>query len=359
MCVCVYVFLPAIFGRSIYIFESFSLRALPFHFGIFRLPNGKHTHTHALHTRSHIHPAHTLNRKSSSATISLGFFSLPKICAQQSRAYTTNARVLCVMPPWTGTHIHTHTRARIQHKSDGDFHPFEFYKNKATTTTTTPTLTALVLCFIKNTLTEHYTLVHRQPHTLHNGNSLGTRTYSLALRRTRTYSPCVLSYTHAYMHSPHRTHIYLRCEAKNGEKNEIKKKRVTCGHDGLLAAGCWHIIANILKRIKTYCVLYTDYALFYLSYVCRLHYTNMRSTHTRVIIIIIIIIIPSALPFCVQPKAIFDLNRLFLLSVQYRMQAKSGLKLFLSNQTIRWNIYYFREIAKYRFGDIARNYFHS
>lgn len=47
-----------------------------------------------------------------------------------------------------------------------------------------------------------------------------------------------------------RVDIYLRIAAKNGEEKTFR-------------CSCWllaHVVLDILKRIKTYCVLYTEYA---------------------------------------------------------------------------------------------------
>lgn len=202
-------FSPAIFGLSIA--ESFSLRVtIPF--GAFS----------ACRTLTHTHTHH---RKSSTGYF---YFFLCQILYSDSRAVpNTNARVP-VMPPCT----------HIQHKSNGDFHPFEIYLKK---TYNSYTYSYCERSFSVSLKTPN---VHRRPHTIHNGSSLRTRTRAcLRVRRmvnsTSTRLRSVDRDIYIYICS---AHIHLR----NVAKNRGKKSFEPC---------CWHIMANIFKRIKTYAVL--------------------------------------------------------------------------------------------------------
>lgn len=109
--------------------------------------------------------------------------------------------------------------------------------------------------------------MHRRPHTFHNGSSLR----------------CTYMGTHMRILYVLRAHIYLR-----------NARQKMC---------CWrlvqraHNIANVLKRIKTYCVPFALNVYYYISnrILCRIMRLHGHWTHMTV------------LPFCVRPNAKFDL----------------------------------------------------
>lgn len=114
---------------------------------------------------------------------------------------------------------------------------------------------------------------------------------------------------HSYAYRICGAHIYLRNVAKNRE--ERGKSFEPC---------CWHIMPNILKRIKTYCILCTDWIyLYYNNIVIAIILVRMVNRVPRTILQYNL----SALPFFVRPKAIFDPNRLFFISIVCVMQTQA------------------------------------
>lgn len=86
MCVCVYIFASHVW--SLHVYSRVFRLTLPFHFGIFRLPNGKHIRTHSPHTHtcSHIMYTYTHNAMASAENHQPYFYSF-FLCQMYARTH--------------------------------------------------------------------------------------------------------------------------------------------------------------------------------------------------------------------------------------------------------------------------------